>query len=190
MITNMNIVQYGAGVFTIADFLNPVECAQYIAMSERTGFKESEIITAAGSEVFKGIRNNDRVIFDDPALAALLFTRAQPYLPKQLDDWRLLGINERLRFYRYGPDEYFKWHKDGPYIRHHGEESRLTLMIYLNDDFTGGSTEFKSVTITPQQGMLLVFPHHYLHQGATVESGRKYVLRTDVMYRQHAIKPY
>jgi hypothetical protein len=30
--------------------------------------------------------------------------------------------------------------------------------------------------------MALVFVHEQLHEGAAVESGRKYVLRTDVMY--------
>jgi prolyl 4-hydroxylase len=32
--------------------------------------------------------------------------------------------------------------------------------------------------------MALVFDHQQVHEGAAVESGRKYVLRTDVMYRR------
>jgi prolyl 4-hydroxylase len=30
--------------------------------------------------------------------------------------------------------------------------------------------------------MALLFDHHLLHEGAAVMSGRKYVLRSDVMY--------
>jgi hypothetical protein len=33
--------------------------------------------------------------------------------------------------------------------------------------------------------MALVFEHPVRHQGAPVTAGRKYVLRTDVMYRQN-----
>lgn len=181
----MNIVNFGTGILTFERFLSANECAQYMVLSEQIGYHESEIITATGaSEIFKGIRNNDRVIFDDPVLAATLYERARPHLPPEVGGWTLHGFNERLRFYRYGPGEYFKWHRDGAYVRSADEESLLTFMVYLNADFEGGKTEFKWETIAPQQGMALVFPHRHLHQGATVASGAKYVLRTDVMYRR------
>lgn len=62
-------------------------------------------------------------------------------------------------------------------------------MVYLNDDFAGGTTDFYGddelprASIRPKRGMALVFVHAQLHEGAPVISGRKYVLRTDVMYR-------
>jgi hypothetical protein len=56
-------------------------------------------------------------------------------------------------------------------------------MIYLNDDFTGGETLFEDCIVCPQTGMVLFFIHHIRHKGETVARGRKYVLRTDVMYR-------
>ncbi len=60
-------------------------------------------------------------------------------------------------------------------------------MIYLNDGFEGGATCFHQgrhrLHVTPKAGMALVFYHRVLHEGAAVEKGRKYVLRTDVMYR-------
>jgi hypothetical protein len=52
----------------------------------------------------------------------------------------------------------------------------------LNDDFDGGETLFEDVTIEPERGMALIFAHGYLHEGGEVLAGRKYVLRTDVMY--------
>lgn len=39
----------------------------------------------------------------------------------------------------------------------------------------------------PKAGMALVFPHLMMHQGSTIKSGTKYVLRTDVMYRNMAV---
>jgi hypothetical protein len=38
--------------------------------------------------------------------------------------------------------------------------------------------------ITPAKGMALLFHHPILHRGDSVVRGRKYVLRTDVMYRR------
>ena len=94
------------------------------------------------------------------------------------------GLNERFRFYRYTRDQAFRWHRDGAFRRDDREASRLTLMIYLNEGFGGGGTEFDlAETVVPRTGMALVFAHHLRHQGAPVTQGTKYVLRTDVMFR-------
>ena len=58
----------------------------------------------------------------------------------------------------------------------------MTLMVYLNDIFEGGETVFNETTIKPQKGMALIFHHTLVHEGAAVTTGRKYVLRSDVMY--------
>src|SRR5262249_47622310 len=123
---------------------------------------------------------------DDTELAAWLFERARPLLPAEWYGWELAGLNERLRFYRYDPGQRFAPHYDGYYERPDGERSHLTFMVYLNEDFEGGTTRFKQygepLTVRPRTGLALVFYHHQLHEGAAVERGRKYVLRTDVMY--------
>lgn len=134
--------------------------------------------------MFKDARNNDRIIFDDTALAARLFDRAKPFLPSERYEWSLCGFNERLRFYRYEKGQYFKMHKDGTYARSETEESMLTFMIYLNQGFEGGETKFQWDTVKPETGMALVFPHRMFHKGDEVKSGVKYVLRTDVMYKK------
>jgi prolyl 4-hydroxylase len=183
MAVPMRVTQLNNGVFTIENYLTPQECQHYIALGDGIGYVPSEVNFAGGSRRAEDIRNNDRVIFDDPALAALLFERARPVLPAKIGSGTLLGLNERLRFYRYGPDQYFKWHKDGIFAKSPDEASCLTFMIYLNDDFDGGATEFKTEFVKPKTGMALVFPHKVAHQGAPIVSGSKYVLRTDVMYR-------
>ena len=144
-------------------------------------------IFATGSHIAPEIRNNYRVIFDDPALALTLFERARALLPAYLGErgeWQLSGFNERFRFYRYGEGEYFKWHKDGSFAKSQDEASCLTFIMYLNSDFEGGETEFRTEFIRPQTGTALVFPHRLPHQGSETTSGTKYVLRTDVMYRR------
>jgi predicted 2-oxoglutarate/Fe(II)-dependent dioxygenase YbiX len=134
------------------------------------------------------VRDNARLIVDDLDLATRLWPRAKPLLPRCIHNWRAVGFNERFRFYRYDPGQTFAPHWDGAFYRDNGEQSELTFMVYLNDDFTGGETKFylesgsPRLTVKPERGMALVFVHQQLHEGAPVVQGRKYVLRTDVMY--------
>lgn len=171
-----------AHIFTVRDFLSSDECARYTALAERHGFGDAPINTQFGPIVEKEIRNNERVIVDDAALANAIWQRSQDYVPALLAGFRAVGINERFRFYRYDSGQTFRWHRDGYFQRQSGERSRLTLMVYLNDDFEGGETRFEEVVVKPERGMALGFVHHLLHEGAEVKSGRKYVMRTDVMY--------
>lgn len=38
------------------------------------------------------------------------------------------------------------------------------------------------LALQPRQGSVLLFNHHITHDGGTVESGLKYLMRTEVMY--------
>ena len=182
----MEVEKLGAGIFVIHDFLTPEECVKYIEESENIGFSEAVITTEDGERMFKDARNNDRIVFDNPVLSQTLFRRASPMLPPSIDGWGLCGFNERFRYYRYENEQFFKLHMDGTFRRNESEESFLTFLIYLNDDFTGGLTDFIWERVKPKTGSALVFPHRHMHQGSVVTSGVKYVLRTDVLYRNEA----
>ena len=176
----------GIIIFTVDDFLNPEECQEYIELTEEEGFKSAPITTRRGFVHKPEVRNNTRVIIDDPERAQQLFEKVREHLPEEIYGWKLQGINERFRFYKYVPGEYFKWHFDGAYERSPVEVSQLTLMVYLNEDCEGGETQFADDIrgVVPETGKLLIFSHPILHQGCEVKSGVKYVLRTDVMYRR------
>jgi hypothetical protein len=171
-------------VFTVEHVLGADACAELITRIEQLGPEGAPISTARGFVMRPDIRNNTRVIFDDVALAAGLFTRLAGALPARLFDRRVVGVNERFRCYRYAPGQRFAPHIDGAFRRHGAEGSELTLMVYLNDGFTGGATNFldSGATVRPRTGMALVFQHQLVHEGAAVVSGVKYVLRSDVMY--------
>lgn len=177
-------------VLLIHDFLSGEECAALIRRSEALNYEPG---TVAG-EIFEQVRNNERVLVDDVPLASELFHRAEPFLP-DIEGHKLVGFNERWRFYRYGPGQTFRPHRDGSYMRMKTyEESEVTFMIYLNDGMMGGETRFFAdmeqvvqqtpyLSVQPRKGMALVFLHSVWHEGAVVNSGQKYVLRTDVMYK-------
>lgn len=97
-----------------------------------------------------------------------------------------MGLNERLRVYRYQPGQAFRWHYDGAFRRSAEEVSMLTVLIYLSHVERGGSTVFQPWTkdiVRPEPGLALLFEHQVLHQGNEVLEGTKYVLRSDVMFR-------
>jgi prolyl 4-hydroxylase len=183
----MNILDNEHDIFTVPHVLSAQECAALVAHAEALGFEAAPITTPRGFVMAPSVRNNTRVMLDDEARAAALWERLSPVIPQRRGAWRATGLNERLRFYRYEPGQRFKWHHDGAFERTPDERSHLTLMIYLNDDFVGGQTEFaldETLGVRPQTGMALLFHHPVLHQGAAVLQGVTYVLRTDVMYRR------
>lgn len=181
---------------TMAGFLSAAECDDNIQFGESKGFEDAPVSTGQGMVIMKDVRNNDRVMFDDPERAQALYERLAVHLsPRFQKKWTPVGLNERLRLYRYDVGQLFNWHYDGHFARSNGERSMFTFMVYLNDDFEGGATSFSHVDygvpsigdmvrITPVKGMALLFHHPILHRGDAVTAGRKYVLRTDVMYRR------
>ena len=175
-------------LLTVNDFFSPEECAEHIARTEGAGYEAATITTRHGAVMNTEIRNNDRLIVDDPALAGELWARIRPFVPSPLFERAAVGLNERLRYYRYEPGQTFKPHQDGSFRRDNGQSSQITFMVYLNDGFGGGSTKFDlrypygEMEVVPRAGMALLFLHAFRHEGALVTSGAKYVLRSDVMY--------
>jgi hypothetical protein len=170
------------GVFTIAGVLTPDECREYIAWSEGYGYEIAPVSLPGGPVLRTDIRNNARAMVDTPERAGDLWSRLAADIPAVVDGRRAVGLNERLRFYRYGPGQRFAPHTDGCHRRDNGDESLMTLMIYLNGGARGGETRFENATVVPEPGLALVFDHYLLHEGAVVVEGQKYVLRSDVMY--------
>ena len=181
----VDVVDREHWIVTVGELLSREECDEWIALAEGVGFGDAPITTAFGFVHAPEVRNNTRVMLDDTERAASLWKRVKRYVPEQRGGWRALGLNERFRFYRYEPGQYFRWHYDGAFERSPRERSLITLMVYLNGAMTGGATEFSDFgRVVPETGKALLFEHAVRHQGAPVESGRKYVLRTDVMYRR------
>jgi hypothetical protein len=133
---------------------------------------------------------------DDPELAKELFERLKNHIPAEWKGNAVAGFNERLRFLRYSPGDYFDQHYDGCYVRPDGSQrSFLTVMLYLNDggeEMVGGHTTFLNVkkgkgplgpvSVMPKPGRVLIFQHDIMHEGSLVSSGHKYSMRTDIMY--------
>ena len=128
-----------------------------------------------------------------------LFRRVRHLLPEELDGDPLLGLNRRWRLYRYQAGNVYRKHLDGAWPssgdrvgedgrreylfdagagRDRGKgraragtaRSRLTFIVYLNDDFQGGATTFfvpqpersgfmEATPVKPIAGFATVFTH-------------------------------
>lgn len=172
-------------LWTVPGVLPADLCADYIARIDAAEPEAAPITTGRGPVMRPDIRNNERVVIDDPDAAEDLLARVRDHVPEELSGMRLCGANERLRCYRYRPGQRFAPHFDGSFVRSDRELSLVSYLVYLNDDFVGGETAFPLIgrTIVPVTGMALLFQHRVLHEGAEVTAGTKYVVRTDLMYR-------
>ncbi|MEQ1566422.1 MAG: 2OG-Fe(II) oxygenase [Myxococcota bacterium] len=130
-------------------------------------------------------RNNTRVMWDDASEADGLLERVRDHVPTEMSGRHLAGANPRLRLYRYTAGQRHSAHWDTIVTLPDGRRSQLTLVVYLNDGFEGGETEFPELgeVVAPRRGRALLFQHRVLHRASEVRSGEKVVLRTDVLYR-------
>lgn len=181
---------------TLEGLLDLQDCRTWIARLEGSGFQQMS------RDYPPSYRDNDRLVLDDPSLAAELLEKLRPWLPATLERggqrWKLCGLNPRFRSCRYRQGQAFTRHRDGAYSLN-SQRSWLTLMLYLNDasEFAGGATRFYSDRwtdrvdrhVAPRAGMGILFDHGLWHDGEAVSTGTKYVLRTDVLYECDGPQP-
>ncbi|KAL5463296.1 hypothetical protein EMCRGX_G032188 [Ephydatia muelleri] len=176
--------------------LTAAECKSIIELSEKTGYQD------ATDFCHKYVnRWNDRFMTDDPELATFLWKRIERYIPAKVSfrgyKWEVDDLNTRFRFCRYRGEErhYFGPHCDGNLQVDETRMSVLTCMWYLNDasEFEGGLTNFidfydpKKIvySLKPEAGLCVAFIQEDIrtyHEGTMVTKGKKYVMRTEVIY--------
>ncbi|CAE7341830.1 unnamed protein product [Symbiodinium sp. CCMP2456] len=199
------------GAFVLSDVLSVQECHMLRQATEAMGYRPDVPLSSELDE-----RAHNVVLMANDFQNTSLFERVKHLLPSKLGQEKLLGINRRWRFYRYLSGNLYRKHLDGAWPASGlkrgedgqdeyvydayggGTRSKLTFIIYLNDDFEGGCTTFytpnpgeegvlDSRPVKPRIGSATVFPHGdcgtpLLHEGSAVTSGTKYLLRTDVVY--------
>lgn len=73
---------------------------------------------------------------------------------------------------------YFNWHADEG-VSQYNTSRQFTLLIYLNDDFEGGYTEFllQNIQVKPKTGLIIFYPSNmsHIHRGMPVTKGTKYL---------------
>lgn len=167
----------GRLLWTVEDVYSAEECREFV------DFIESSSPTLSTNNPM--YRDQDRVMRDDPQTASELFRRLRSHLPQRMGSLTLLGLNERLRFYRYRRGQRFSPHMDHWYQPNERQITLHTVLVYFNDDFEGGETRFQEQlesVVRPRPGLAAVFQHKIRHEGCEIRRGTKYAMRTDVIY--------
>ncbi|KAI1213555.1 uncharacterized protein F4807DRAFT_456901 [Annulohypoxylon truncatum] len=210
---------YGYFAMIIDDILTQRECADLIKLISPPDNAEwpPAVVTAYdGSQILDTeSRFCGRIFYTSKALADSLLERVLRLLPPEIitlkdtpditgqypvirkETWRICRLNNKLRFLKYGPRQYFKPHCDGHFTDEDGAQSFLTLHLYLNggrdgDKVEGGATRFAvnfedpqagKLGVNPKAGSLVIFQQRDMyHEGAMVTKGTKLTMRADVMY--------
>jgi hypothetical protein len=88
---------------------------------------------------------------------------------------------EAIQVLEYSSDQEYKFHHDTSNDPSSKEYHRkISIVLYLNDGFEGGGTEFPHQTFKPSPGYGLLFPSNWCfpHSGQKVLSGKKRVAVT------------
>ena len=165
------------------------ECKHLISISEKNGYNKASLFTDnTGVEHYMDdTRSCHRSIIDDPHLAKLLERRIWDVIPKLYNGMKYHSINERFRFLKYDGSGHFKRHTDGQY-KDKVRKSHITILIYLNDLYTGGFTTFypkngnSGFVLNPKPGMVCLMDQDISHEVPPLIDGIKYVIRTELMY--------
>ncbi len=179
----MKLQQLADGILTIDYFLDVDECKRLIELSESLGYKPADVDVHGQRQLFSMIRTNERVDMESPEIAEQFWQKMKTMNIPGIDGKQPIGLTPFFRFYRYEGEQKFNMHKDGR-KEHSGNNTRMTMLVYLNDLKDSGATRFRDVDIDvfPQLGKALLFQHELWHAGMPVKNGIKYVLRTDVLF--------
>lgn len=199
------------GAFQLLDVLTPAECEQFIATTDRLGYHLDAPVSLPHSvrhntnvnwivdpSVDGPIWERCEPLIRDPigsqsALGLNARFRFYRYAPGDYFQPHTDGAWPGSRVI------------DGALVHDaYGDRlSQMSFLLFLNDSYTGGRTLFfpdraaghaawdpnaaKGVGVETPRGAALCFPHgshplHCLHAGEAVASGRKYIIRTDVLY--------
>ncbi|CAM2699106.1 unnamed protein product [Rotaria socialis] len=164
--------------FVLYNVFAPEECQFLIDSIENIGF--NKLLYG------ENYRTNTRTQIKQTDLANEFFLRVQ------------VSISKPTFCFTYEPGQFFAPHFDGIFKKSYMEQSQLTIMAYLNHSYTDGHTNFLDDTtkphgityaLKPETGMVLIFQHDLFHEGETVSTGKKYIMRSDVMYKRILIEP-
>ncbi|KAJ7105686.1 hypothetical protein C8R44DRAFT_681466, partial [Mycena epipterygia] len=193
------------------------ETSAFLAEAEASSPWDIAQINGGGTYQYTNTsyRNSQRIIYDSLQLSEAIFKKVRPHLndieeieeisyingQKAMQKWRMVRLNERLRFLRYPEGGFFRKHIDGCYENEeNGQRTFYTLQFYLPSDSSGSHESFKPAKggatrflgrkgayadVQANPGRVLVFQHATLmHTGEEVTNGVKCAMRSDIMYEK------
>lgn len=180
------------------DFVSPDEAA-YILQKAGPEFSESKVVT--GNDVSIRKSKTAWLLNTDPVVSTIIRrVCAMTNIPFE--------NAEKMQVVQYDADEYYNEHHDSccddriecVEFEKNGGQRKVTMLIYLSDDFEGGSTRFINLDqeYKPPKFSGLLFHSLQkdgnkghplaLHAGLPVKSGRKYIANVWLREREYDTK--
>jgi len=172
---------------TVDNFLTQEQCSEIISLIEQNNEKSVVVDDSSYGRKEHESRTSSTCYFSD---IDSIICPIRDKISKELNiDSRQI---ERLQGQKYEIGQFFKPHFD--YISSKSELHRIdefgnriwTCLIYLNEDFEGGTTNFPKLNleIKPKKGMCLIFQNmkngeliqDSLHEGKELLTGCKYII--------------
>jgi prolyl 4-hydroxylase len=168
------------------NFISPIQ-AQQILDKAHPLFRESTVVSGSDEKVRKS----------ETAWLSKNETPVKEIVEKVCELTNIpFSHAEKMQVVKYGPDGFYNQHwdaacEDSPEcveFEKNGGQRKITMLIYLNDDFEGGETEFPNLKTSykPKRCAGLLFRSleeggghkchpKALHAGVPVKSGQKYI---------------
>ena len=186
----------------IVDCLDDQLCQEIIDAQRSYSFTRSTIYEEDGNNAASSVRTNSQVWLPkefeervhkcaNDALLAWSQQIAVEY-PEVHHVMNLPGVKYGLNTFRepfsllrYQLSEEYQYHVDAPLFDCGSKDTNaknrlISMVIYVNDDFKGGETQFHGRKYKPVRGKALVFPSNwnYPHRSCPVLDGEKLAIVT------------
>ena len=176
-------------VYEIENVLTPSECNELINISQKIGLKDSAVLNIDDSRsIDKSHRLSKQVwLKNDIPLVNKIMMLSEKYTGISRDNQELLQV------VNYDIGGKFNNHYDAFFHKRDlqddgfmNRQRRTTFMIYLNEDYSGGETEFPLINkkIYPKTGNAIIFENtdeneytifQSLHRGNPIINGNKWI---------------
>lgn len=171
--------------------MEPIECViilpQFLSRDECNQLRQG-LVNVEFDVIGDGETEHQRYDFADTQLSHTIGLKLRPHLPRWVPQDSFVLHEWYASRYSHTKSEALGVHVDGKNT-FYGNESVLTLLIYLNDDFDGGETVFVDKQereldrIVPQSGKAVLLSQNLLHKALPPQRGTKLILRSDIMIR-------
>lgn len=166
-----------AGVYRLPQILTTVQINTLLKLKELRCHHDDEGHSKDNLNRFRADKPHQL-----PCVASLIWQ----HIPDiRIDTMRPYGVDENMQLYRLqeGAGVVPK-HRDEDFDGPNRSIALYSILLYLNDEYTGGETVFNGTIPAPHVavGGGLLFKHDIPHEGLMVLSGEKYVLKTDLFF--------
>lgn len=169
-------------------FLSISECQYWLGKAHQSPAVQAEVDTYQTGTSEEKLRRGQ--ILNLPLSERQLLIQKLETLATEIQVFFRVQIQrcEQPHFLKYGPEDYFRPHRD----YHDAEiyrERKVSLLILLNEDYDGGELVFflrhkeaqrplLGIPLKPPAGMLLAFDPRLLHEVRPIQTGSRYSIVT------------